>query len=244
MGDYDGIHWGSLDQRVRLIRTHCVCTSEPESTRLSTIGVKGIGNCTGTAHDSKSCIVLVTLPWLPLVTGNVECAPLTSYTCATQGLCKILCVSPSLFSVYSIYFCSSNSWFISHWVQRICFRETQDFTWYLVYPLAGCQETETSLPQVNLRAQLLNLLKSEEALLAAGADDPDGIMSVVFLGSTKTWGKEADGAGLFLIYLKSDKWCMMMYDVFIYIYIHKKNIKKIYGAVSGLRSDRFSIHWG
>eukprot|EP00434_Breviolum_minutum_P021630 symbB.v1.2.019091.t1/scaffold1550.1/size112250/1 len=30
------------------------------------------------------------------------------------------------------------------------------------------KETETSLPQVNLRAQLLNLLKSEEALLAAG----------------------------------------------------------------------------
>lgn len=56
----------------------------------------------------------------------------------------------------------------------------------LVYPLAGCQETETSLPQVNLRAQLLNLLKSEEALLAAGADDPDGIMSVVFFGSMKT----------------------------------------------------------
>lgn len=52
-----------------------------------------------------------------------------------------------------------------------------------------CQETETSLPQVNLRAQLLNLLKSEEALLAAGADDPDGIMSVlsvVFFGSMKT----------------------------------------------------------
>ena len=219
MGDYDGIHWGSLDQRVRLIRTHCVCTSEPESTRLSTIGVKGIGNCTGTAHDSKSCIVLVTPRWLPLVTGNVECAPLTSYTCANQGLCKILCVSASLFSVYSIYFCSS-SWFTSHWVQRICFRETQDFTWYLVYPLAG-QETETSLPQVNLRAQLLNLLKSEEALLAAGADDPDGIMSVVFFGSMKTWGKKADGAGLFLIYLKSDKWCMMMYDVYIYnIYIH------------------------
>lgn len=191
MGDYDGIHWGSLDQRVRLIRTHCVCTSEPESTRLSTIGVKGIGNCTGTAHDSKSCIVLVTPRWLPLVTGNVECAPLTSYTCANQGLCKILCVSASLFSVYSICFCSSNSWFTSHWVQRICFRETQ---------IACCQETETSLPQVNLRAQLLNLLKSEEALLAAGADDPDGIMSVVFFGSMKTWGKKADGAGLFLFY--------------------------------------------
>lgn len=136
MGDYDGIHWGSLDQRVRLIRTHCVCTSEPESTRLSTIGVKGIGNCTGTAHDSKSCIVLVTPRWLPLVTGNVECAPLTSYTCANQGLCKILCVSASLFSVYSIYFCSSNSWFTSHWVQRICFRETQISrgTWFTLSP--------------------------------------------------------------------------------------------------------------
>lgn len=35
----------------------------------------------------------------------------------------------------------------------------------------------------------------------------------------------------------------MMYDVYTYIYI-KKNIKKIYGAVSGLRSDRFSIHPG
>ena len=182
--DYDGIHWGSSDQRVRLIRTHCVCIClcVPANLKLliylSMICAKSIGNSTGSAHGTKSCIILVAPPWLQLVTGN----PLLRTRMQHKDSVKS-CVSFFVFWLFNFILCSSNSWFTSHCMQRICFRETQIWIWLhisvyspchlpslLVYPLTGCQETETALPQVNLRAQLLNLLKSEEALLAAGTD--------------------------------------------------------------------------